>query len=288
MYLLRALSLSLLLVLPSLAQIHTYELVPLVSIHRKLITDDRGLKQFAPWDVDCSVCKGKGIVDCPNCSEIEGDGDCIECKGKRRATCRACLGTKKAPDPLLELVCPSCWGLGWTRCGMCNGFGRIKEIDLSGNKRSVRCVGCRHKGFWKCAVCGGKRHIQAMRVKAKSLGRAKAKDLLKVRSVIQEGIAVLEAYNTSGNPSKVLEQLRKDLRPTIRVLGELGGMLDVLEEVLDSIHQAGSADFFYGSRLSDMQFIYKNRMLYLLQYEDRLLELYSERAEFNEEHKVPR
>ncbi len=285
MNLLRTLSFSLLLALPGLAQ--NIEKLPEIVIERELITDDQGLQQFAPWDVDCPACKGKGTAECRNCAGVKEWKDCIECKGTRRATCRVCLGTKKVPDPLLELVCPSCWGLGWTPCGMCSGFGRIKESDPSGNERSVRCVGCKHKGFWKCAVCDGKQHLQAMRIKKKSLGEAKLKDLIKARTAIQEGIAVLEAYEPSGHASKELKQLSKDLRPAIKVLGELGDMLDTLDAVLGTIHKAGAGYVNYEAKLTYSLLTYKGRMLYLLRYEDRLLELYSERAEFNEEHKAP-
>jgi len=283
----RLLALLLLAALTAPALSQTIEKIPEVVIERELALDDEGLKQFVPFDVACPPCKGRGVDTCRGCAGVELPG-CQECDGEKTATCRVCVGEKKLPDPIEALVCPSCWGSGWTDCGSCGGFGQIRESDPSGNETMVRCVACKAKGRWECVVCEGEQHLPSIRVKKKAPTRAKLKDLLKAQESLAEALAYLDGFEPTERASKVLKAMTKDLRGPSKTLPELGKMIETLDAVLDGIHKSSAQYVNYEARLTHRILTYRNRMLYLLRYQSRVLELCIERAEYNESVKAPR
>ena len=285
MTLMRALFLLAALAAPALGQ--TIEKIPEVVIERELAIDEEGLKQFVAFDVDCPPCKGRGIDTCRGCAGADLP-ECQECEGKKTSTCRVCVGTKKLPDPIEALVCPACWGSGWTNCGQCGGFGQIRESDPSGNTTFVNCIACKKKGRWECAVCEGEQHITTIRFKKKPPTKAKLKDLVKAQESLAEALAYLDGLEPTERASKVLKALTKDLRGPSKTLPQLAGMIEVLDSVLDGIHKAGAQYVNYEARLTNKILTYRNRMIYLLRYQSRVLELCIERAEYNESVKAPR
>lgn len=270
---------------PALSQ--TIEKTPEVVVERALALDEAGLKQFAPFDVPCPPCKGRGVDTCRGCAGADLP-DCQECTGKKTAKCRACVGNKKLPDPLESLVCPGCWGAGLTSCGGCGGFGEIRESDPSGNTTMVRCVGCKGKGRWECIVCEGEQHIPTIRLKKKAPTEAKLKDLVKVKASLAEALEYLDSFEPTGRASKVMKALAKDLRGPSKVLPQLGSMIETLDTVLDGIHKSSAGYVNYEARLTHRILTYRNRMLYLLRYQARVVDLCAERAQHNEGVKEPR
>jgi len=278
----RALILLAALAAPAFTQ--TIEKIPEVVVERELITDADGLEQFSAWELKCEPCKGRGVAECRTCSRLADPWEeCPECDGKKTARCRICLGTKQVPDPLEAFVCPACWGKGLTDCGQCAGFGEIKESDPHGNETFIGCVACKKKGVWECVVCEGEQHLPTIRFKKKPPTEAKLKDLRKAQESLQEALAYLEAFEPTERASKVMKALSKDLRGPIKTLPQLGGMLETLEEVLDGIHKAGAQYVNYEAKLTHRILTYKNRMIYLLRYQSRVLELCTERAERNDD-----
>ena len=81
--------------------------------------------------------------------------------------------------------------------------------------------------------------------------------------------------------------LAKELKKSSREFEPLKDMLELLDTVLGGIHKAGAAYSNYESKLDHQILVMKGRMVYLLRYQARVLELCAERAEFNESVKSP-
>ena len=76
------------------------------------LTDTDG----GPYEDNCSVCNGAGVVDCP------------ECDGREVIRCRDCNGDG---ENLQGGACGACHGGGQFRCDICNGVGQVDCPECS-------------------------------------------------------------------------------------------------------------------------------------------------------------
>ena len=76
------------------------------------LTDTDG----GPYEDNCSVCNGAGVVDCP------------ECEGREVIRCTDCRGSG---ENTLGGVCGTCHGGGQVRCDICNGVGQVDCPECS-------------------------------------------------------------------------------------------------------------------------------------------------------------
>lgn len=271
--------------LPAFGQ--TIEKVPEVEIERPLVEDEEGLLQFEAWpEIKCPTCKARGKYTCFGCDGIEDMDHCPECEGEKKANCRQCDGARHIHDPLHQLMCMSCRGSGWTRCGQCMGGGVIIENRQDGTSNTINCLGCKKKGFYECAVCEGEQHIETIRVKKKAPWEAKLKDLKKTQEAVNTAMEFLEGWEPQGRASKVMKQFEKDMKTAFRDVPKLKDFYEVMDAVLDNVHKAGAGYVNYESKLELRMLTYRQRMVHYLRYQARVLELCVERAEHNEAKKA--
>ena len=274
-------ALTLLVSLGSLASAQLLEKIPEIEIERETVLDDDGLKQWVPYDHKCPPCKGRGVNTCAGCNGVEMP-NCTECDGKKTAPCRTCTGSGKLHDPMEALPCPFCTGSGWFNCGQCVGFGEFRTSTPEGITNTVKCTGCKKKGRFECLVCEGEGKLPTIRFKKKSPSEVKLKDIVKVQEGVKEALEYLEALEPTERISKVHKAMEKNLKPHYRTYVRLKPMMEQLDVILDTVHKAGAAYANYEAKLQHRLLSTRNRGIYLLRYQSRVLELCAERAEHNE------
>ncbi len=126
----------------------------------------------------CENCNGSGFDDmvstCPHCNgsgRLSGTVRCGSCggSGQRTATyrCNACNGNS------VMTTCRQCGGQGASRCGACDGTGRVANVigglvGLFGKKHKpigptyVTCSSCRGNGRAVCPGCGGNGRVHGV------------------------------------------------------------------------------------------------------------------------------
>jgi DnaJ-class molecular chaperone len=152
-------------------------------------------------DNRCHTCGGTGLVNIPNpdlhCPACNGTGHCRIVIGGGR--CEVCRGTGDV-KLVVEAECPGCRGsgeiravvtnpftgddvtVGKTRCGLCNGSGKI-----GGKTELGRCKVCHGKGrlpqytrdLGRCKLCGGSGRLRGSlpKVKCPVCGGSKERNL---------------------------------------------------------------------------------------------------------------
>ena len=286
------LALAVALVLPSPAAQNRPKIPP-PDFEREWELDDDGLRHWKPYEVVCPHCKGSKQQACEHCKLLKEAKVtttiliCRECadpddellKPTGRTTCRVCTGTGKLLDPLVELVCPYCWGSSWYLCGLCNSKG---SFSVTGAGVPTKCGACKQKGMLECTACDQERRVAVIKVGRKGVGEASAKDLREELTKLQEVLEELETFEPEDNPSKASKALSKILAPVARNLKVSKDMQAMLEQVLKGIKSYGAGYTGYKEDLIYQYFIFKDRTVYLLQFQIRLLEQCLELAEFNE------
>ncbi len=95
--------------------------------------------------VDCTVCKGFGVMNCKarGCENgrVAGVGDAPATK------CTTCHGAG-------EIACVTCQGNGTVSCRVCKGTGQGVRCKTCGGEGVAQCTACRGKGG-DCKVCNG-------------------------------------------------------------------------------------------------------------------------------------
>lgn len=274
-----ALGVALLAALAPPASAQNRPKIPAPELQREWEVDADGARQWKPYDVTCTHCKGAKSHVCENCKDVKLP-ICLECDGTQRATCRTCAGTGKMPDPLVELTCPYCWGSTWYRCGLCNSFGSFTVAD-----KEVKCGACKQQGLLTCVACDGHRRVPVMKVGRKGPGEAKVKDLREALASLEEALAALEQFEPDGNPSRSAKAFAKTLDAVERDLKVTKGAQEMLESVLKGVKSYGAGYANYEDRLIHQFFVFKDRTVYLLQHQIALVKLCIELAEFNETRK---
>ncbi len=243
---------------------------------RETVLDVEGLRQWAPFEVTCTHCKGVKSQICEHCKETKLP-ICNECEGEKRATCRPCAGKGKLPDPLLELACPYCEGSTWYPCGLCNSFGSLTVEGLE-----TKCGACKQKGLLKCGACSGKRRVDVVKVGKKGVGELGTKELKPLLEGLKATLAALEKYEPESNPSKSAKALAKVLEPVERDLKVVKDMQKMLDDVLKGVKSYGAGYAGFEAGMLQQFLVFKDRTVFLLQHQVRATEQALERAEFNE------
>lgn len=273
--------LALLLFAP-LASSQTRERIPPPEFERETVVDDAGLQQWAEYKVKCEPCGGRGKNTCAGCKGLEEViPNCTECGGTRIAPCRTCGGGKILPDPLVEMSCPFCRGSGWYNCAQCKGAGTYNTTDQLGNKNSLVCRACDKKGRYECSACEGDRLLPTLRLKKKNAGEAKAKDLVKLRSSLRECLEALQAFEPLERGFKSLDAYEAIMKSYGKKLPPLKASVDQLEIVLKGLRKVAAAYQGYEAKNTFEVLVIKDRTVYLLQYNLRVLDQSVARLEFN-------
>jgi hypothetical protein len=262
------------------------EKIPEVQIERDTELDAAGLRQFVPFEVKCPASQGRANFKCLGCDGVEMP-HCTECDGTKLAPCRTCAGTGNLLDPLVEMVCPYCRGSAWYNCAQCNGFGSFGVNQADGSSVRQKCGSCKEQGRFACSVCGGTRKLPSVRVKKKAPTEAALKDLAATHAALAEVLAELETFEPVDRPAKSQKALEKLLAKPKKTLPPLGDMLELLEDVLKGLTKAGAGFQNYEERMDHQLRVFRDRSIYLLRYQLRVLDLCIERAEFNEQKKQP-
>ncbi len=257
------------------------EKIPEVKIERELVVDEDGLKQWKPFEIKCEPCHGRGTHECLGCKDRDIP-NCTECEGEKRGACRYCVGTGKLLDPIEAMVCAFCRGSGWYDCGQCGGSGKINESDGKGNDVTINCGACKKVGRYVCVVCEGERSIPSVRVKRGSPSEAEHDDILKMQETLGEILTYLEEFEPEGRASKVRKSLEKDLKKPAKAFKPVAGMLELMETVQKGIEKVGAKYTNFQSRLDHQCRVLRDRTIYTLRFQIRVLELCAARAEFNE------
>ncbi len=273
--------LALLLFAP-LATSQTRERIPPPEFVREVIVDEEGLQQWAPYEVKCVRCGGRGKDTCLGCKGLEEViPNCTECDGEHVAPCRTCGGAKVLPDPLIEMACTFCRGSGWYKCAQCNGVGNYSTTDQQGNKNELQCRACDTKGRYVCTPCDGKRLLPTARLKKKSAGEAKLKDLLKLRTSLNEFKELLEAYEPGDRGSKSMKAYEALVKPYGKKLPAIKASFEQLEIVLKGLRKVAAAYEGYEAKQTFEILVIKDRTMFTLQYNLRVLDQSIARKEFN-------
>lgn len=253
--------------------------IPEPKVERAWEEDAAGLRQWQAFEVVCTHCKGAKTHVCEHCKDAAYP-ICLECDGTKRATCRTCAGIGSMPDPLVELACPYCWGSSWYTCGQCNGFGKIQVDNVD-----TKCGACKEQGLLACTACKGKRRVAVATVGRKGPGEASAADLRETRALFAETLTALQAYEPDKNPSKSLKEFAKVVAPAAKDLKVIKDMQSLLESSIKGLRSYGAGYVSYEERLMFQFLVFKDRTVYLLQYQLGLFDVCLERADFNEKVK---
>ncbi len=99
--------------------------------------------------IDCSTCKGDGVVECraKDCRNgyVESESDVNRLGGSSFRSERAGVRAK----------CAECGGSGVISCKKCSGVGSFLCKYCNGSGRAEICEKCRGKGLVLCRRCGG-------------------------------------------------------------------------------------------------------------------------------------
>lgn len=194
---------------------------PKVPVERKVVTDDAGMQQWAPFEgAACPMCRTTKTIECGTCKDTEHAESCAECGNKKeprtkRAPCRLCAGEGKLPDFLVEAPCIGCTGAGVFPCIGCRGEQGY-PVEGGGKKRQ-KCAVCRGAGSIACTICKGKRRCDAVSPK-KGLADASLKDLEAAKQVLETVLSELQAMQFSGvNPRDELKKYDAALKDVTKI-----------------------------------------------------------------------
>lgn len=273
--------LALLLFAP-LATAQTRERIAPPEFEREVVVDDAGLQQWAEYKVKCEPCGGRGKDTCQGCKGAEEIyPNCTECKGKRTAPCRTCGGAKILPDPLVEMSCPFCKGSGWYDCGQCRGPGSYFTTDQEGNREDIVCRACDKKGRYKCIPCNGKRLLPTVRLKKKLPGKAKGKDLIKIRESLRECLKQVTEFEPAKRASKTIKLYEAEVKTYFKKLPAMKSSAELLTIVIKGVRKVGDAYEGFEAKNTFQILLMKDRTVYMLQRNLRALDQSIARVEHN-------
>jgi hypothetical protein len=254
------------------------EKLPDPKVERECVEDAKGIREWKKYDQKCPTCKLAKIRPCERC-DGGGGAACPECEGTKKAKCRTCAGVGRSPNPLKEMACIYCKGSAWYRCSLCGGGGMVGAR----NQALGKCGSCKGKGHFSCSVCKGERRLESVRVKRKAPGKAtKLKDLREVRSLLKKCLTDLEAFEPNDTIAKNEKALARILSKPSRSLPALKDMQELLETVVKGQVRAGSRFQGFEAAVTHQFLVFKDRSIYLTQYQIAVLDLCIARLEHNE------
>tara|TARA_R110002126_G_scaffold12416_17_gene54059 strand:- start:1045 stop:1953 length:909 start_codon:yes stop_codon:yes gene_type:complete len=262
--------------------------IPDQTWERETRIDADGLMQFVEYDVKCEVCRGTGTWNCLRCERWQDKNEtCLECNKTKKATCRTCAGNKKLHDPLEAMICVFCSpyyeeASGLVDCVLCGGGGKIIVTDKDGNSNSSKCGSCKGEGRFACAVCEGTRVIESVKVKKKSPGIAKLKDIMKVHEGLTTILAEVEAFEPIARSSKNDKALEAIFKKHGKSFPPLKGMMEMLETVAGGLDKAGAGFANYEPNLIHVYSLYRNKTIFMLRHQIMVLDAHIKRTTHND------
>lgn len=213
---------------------------PSAPVERKVVTDDEGYQQWAPYKAaPCVRCNKVKQHECQNCKDREHAKKCLECGTKkkpmtRKSPCRLCAGEGTMPDALLEAPCIGCFGSSVFTCDGCGGNGNYPVAG--GGKKRQKCAVCKGAGALKCSVCKGKRRCAALSIR-KGLANASLKDLRAAETALSEMRETL--YNWQPTGVKPRDELKLHQR-RLKTLSKYAKVAKKASSMIKSIHSSVS------------------------------------------------
>lgn len=260
----------------------TRDKIPPHEFERETVLDDAGLQQWAPLeDAPCAMCKGTKEIPCYVCGETARE-HCLVCGGDQRSVCSMCTGTARAPDPIVEVSCPYCRGIGVYPCAQCWGAGSFPVAQADGSVLDEKCRGCKERGGFDCAPCEGTRRIPSPTIKKKAIAEADLEDLRELRVTLQEQLEKLESFEHESNARKTEKALGQLFKKSAKSFPVSKPMLEMLEEVHKAFSKSASGYEGYDDKLARQFYIFQDRTTWLLRHQVLLLDKEIARAEFNE------
>lgn len=118
----------------------------------------------------CTVCMGKGKIECEHCAGRGYLKECEVCHGRKTVSCGCEQGKIECPEckgsgrkalffDLLKPVCRKCGGSGTITHAQCIGKGVVTCSNCSGKGMVDPCPHCSAKGFQTCTECSGSGQI---------------------------------------------------------------------------------------------------------------------------------
>jgi hypothetical protein len=269
-------------------QERTLQKIPALEWERDTKIDADGLQQFEEYDVKCEECRGTGAWDCRRCIRVDHKNEfCLECDKTKKATCRICAGNKKLHDPLEAMTCVFCSpfyneGSGLVDCALCGGGGKLGVTDKDGNTSTSKCGSCKGQGRFECTVCKGTRVIESVKIKRKSPGIAKLKDLNKVRDGLITMVAELEKFEPIARSGKNDKALKGIFKKHGKTFPPIKGMLEMLDTVAGGQDKAGASFANYEPSLIHTYSLFRNKTIYMLRHQERVLDAHIKRTRFND------
>jgi len=278
---LHALAVLLLLALGTTAfAAQTREKIPDHNFERETVIDDAGLQQWAPWDVPCPQCKAVKEIPCYVCGDTARE-HCIICGGDQKSVCIMCTGTARVPDPVVEVACPYCRGIGVYPCAQCWGAGSFPVGQADGSTKVEKCRGCKELGGFDCLPCEGTRLLPAIKIKKKLISEAKLKDVVKLREDLVRALAAFEAFEHEKNGRKTEKAFGKLVKKHSKSLPLLKEMFVLFEEMHKAYSKSAAGYEGYEKKLTKQFFLFEDRTIWLLRHQILLLDKEIARAEFN-------
>ena len=193
-----------------------------------------------------------------------------------------CTGTARVPDPVVEIACPYCRGIGYYPCAQCWGAGSFPVNQEDGSVKDEKCRGCKEVGGFECMPCEGTRRLPAITVKKKPIAEAKLKDVKATRDELKELLAKLEAFEHESSARKTEKSLNQLFKKHTKTFPVSKPMLEMFEEVHKAFSKSASGYQGYDDKLARQFFIFQDRTTWLLRHQILLLDKEIARAEFNE------
>jgi hypothetical protein len=254
--------------------------IPPPEFVRETVADEAGRLQWAELKIKCEPCQGRGKAVCQGCDKIDYPG-CQECKGEKRTRCRQCLGQKFYLDPIVEMNCRYCSASGWYNCGQCGGFGSFNVNRTDGSSTPQKCGACKKKGRYKCIPCDGDGKLLVVRIKKKAPDIAKLKDLLAMKEIVDDVLQKFQDFEPHEKANKSLDMIEDIIKKPAKKLPELADMHELLETALKGLTKAGSGYANYEEKKTNQFLLMKDRTVYMLQHNARVLDQCTARAEHN-------
>jgi len=274
-------TLMLLTLVASALTLQSRDKIPDHEFERETVVDDAGLKQWAPWDMTCPQCKGVKEIPCYVCGDTARE-HCIICGGDQKSVCSMCTGTARVPDPVVEVACPFCRGIGVYPCAQCWGAGSFPVNQADGSVKDEKCRGCKELGGFDCLPCGGTRRLASPTVKKKLLAEAAIKDRKAVRASLAKLLASLETFEHGSSARKTEKALGQLFKKYAKVFPVSKDMLELFAVVHKAFSKSASGYQGYDDNLARQFYIFQDRTTWLLRHQIFLLDVEIARAEFNE------
>ena len=103
------------------------------------------------------------------------------------------------------------------------------------------------------------------------------------REALAQCLTEMEAFEPKGRAKKSGEAFDKILKKPAKKFPALKGVVEVRQALFDDLNRGGPQYKGYEEAVTHQFLLFKDRTVYLLQYQLRVLDMCIERAEFNEQ-----